>query len=298
MADKQEEQGWLERFVQQLKTNYRLVVMNEDTYEEVNTYHSNLGRFFLTGGALLLIVSFVTSLFFLKTPIVNILTRITSNTYSGTIQLEDKINQLETDLHAERLRADNIRRILVGELDTMGTGHSQVTLDTGLPDTRIQVPRISLDEELRQNMESEQQENALINRNNLPQAEVPLAQRFFIPPISGEVSKSFNMEEKHYGVDIIAPKNTPIKATLDGFVISADWNLETGNTICVQHKGDVITFYKHNSALLKKVGDIVQAGEAIAIIGNTGDHSSGPHLHFELWHKGIPIDARDYVNFN
>ena len=180
----------------------------------------------------------------------------------------------------------------------MGTGHSGRILDTGMTDNRIQVPRISLDEELRQNLESEQQENLLINTNNLPKAEVPLGQRFFTPPISGEVSKSFNMEEKHFGVDIIAPKNTPIKATLDGFVISADWNLETGNTICLQHKGDVITFYKHNSALLKKVGDIVQAGEAIAIIGDTGDHSSGPHLHFELWHKGIPIDARDYVNFN
>jgi len=298
MADNQEEQGWLTRFVHQLKTNYRLVVMNEDTYEEVNTYHANLGRFFLTGGALLLIVSFLTSLFFLKTPIVNILTRITSNTHSGTIELEQQINRLESDLNAERLRAENIQKILVGDLDTMGTGHSQGALDGGMNDTRVQVPRISLDEELRQNIEAAKQEEFLINDNKLPKAEVPLAQRFFTPPISGEVSKSFSMQEKHFGVDIIAPKNTPIKATLDGFVISADWNLETGNTICLQHKGDVITFYKHNSALLKKVGDIVQAGEAIAIIGDTGDHSSGPHLHFELWHKGIPIDARDYVNFN
>jgi len=298
MADNQEEKNWLERFGHQLKTNYRLVVMNDDTYEEVNTYHSNLGRFFLAGGALILTVSFLTSLFFLKTPIVNILTKITSNTHSGTIQLEQKINNLESDLNAERLRTDNIRRILVGDLDTMGTGYSQGALDTGMADTRIQIPRISLDEELRQNLEAEQQENTLINGNNLPRAEVPLGQRFFTPPVSGEVSKSFNMQEKHFGVDIIAPKNTPIKATLGGFVISADWNLETGNTICLQHKGDVITFYKHNSALLKKVGDIVQAGEAIAIIGDTGDHSSGPHLHFELWHKGIPIDARDYVNFN
>ena len=74
--------------------------------------------------------------------------------------------------------------------------------------------------------------------------------------------------------------------------------METGNTIAIQHRDNVITFYKHNSALLKKVGNMVKAGEAIAIIGNTGDHSTGPHLHFELWHKGIPVDPMDFINFN
>lgn len=128
--------------------------------------------------------------------------------------------------------------------------------------------------------------------------EIPLEQMFFVPPITGVVSSGFNRKEKHYGIDIIAPKNTPVKAVLDGYVFSSDWTLETGNVIGIQHSNNLITFYKHNSALLKSIGDNVKGGEAVAIIGNTGELSDGPHLHFEMWHKGKAINPADYILFD
>lgn len=120
---------------------------------------------------------------------------------------------------------------------------------------------------------------------------------FFTPPLTGEISAKWSPEKKHYGVDILAPKNTAIKAAMDGYVFLSDWTMETGNTLGIQHANNTITFYKHNSALLKKAGSYVKAGEAVAIIGNTGMLSDGPHLHFELWHKGKSVNPMEYVDF-
>ena len=119
--------------------------------------------------------------------------------------------------------------------------------------------------------------------------------QFLIPPIRGSVRKKFSLTDRHFGVDIIAPKNSAVKCTLEGLVLESDWTLEGGNTIIVQHVSNLISVYKHNSALLKKKGDRVRTGEAIAIIGNTGLHSAGPHVHFELWHQGEPLDPEAYI---
>ena len=104
-------------------------------------------------------------------------------------------------------------------------------------------------------------------------------------------------ENEHYGVDIVAPADEPILASLKGTVILSTWTLGTGNIIQIQHENDIITVYKHNSMLLKKSGDVVKAGEPIAIIGNSGELSTGPHLHFELWYKGIPVNPEKYIKF-
>jgi len=296
MSDPQEEKSWQERVFDRLKTNYRFVVMNDDTFEEVNTYHSSLGKLLSIGVFAALIISFLTALFFLFSPITTLVGNLVERTGSKTSVIQNKIENLESELKAQQVLQENIRSVLTGQPDTMGTGHQHQSTEV-VSNELEEVERVPEDEALRQELAADQTENTPITDINLPESEPPLGQRFFSPPVTGELSKVFEPASKHYGVDIIAPKNTPIKSTLDGYVISADWNLETGNTICIQHKGDVITFYKHNSALLKKVGDIVKAGEAIAIIGDTGDHSTGPHLHFELWHKGIPVDPGDYVNF-
>ena len=119
-----------------------------------------------------------------------------------------------------------------------------------------------------------------------------------IVPVSGVISSEFQPNIRHYGIDILAPKNTPVKAMMHGFVFSSGWDLETGYTLGIQHKGNILSFYKHNSILLKEKGTFVRAGEAVAIIGNTGTLSSGPHLHFELWHSGKPVKPKDFINFN
>ena len=107
----------------------------------------------------------------------------------------------------------------------------------------------------------------------------------------------FNLAEKHYGVDIAASKESIVKSVLEGTVIFADWTTETGHTIAIQHSGNLISVYKHNSTLLKQVGSLLKAGEPIAVSGDSGELSSGPHLHFELWHNGTPVDPEEYVTF-
>jgi murein DD-endopeptidase MepM/ murein hydrolase activator NlpD len=121
---------------------------------------------------------------------------------------------------------------------------------------------------------------------------------FFFTPINGSVSESFNLKEGHFGVDIVAPKDEAIMATLDGTVVFKDWTPENGHIIYLQHNYNLISVYKHNSFVLKKVGEFIEAGEPIAIIGNSGGLSTGPHLHFELWHKGTALNPEDYMRFN
>ncbi|MDR1680480.1 MAG: M23 family metallopeptidase [Prevotellaceae bacterium] len=120
---------------------------------------------------------------------------------------------------------------------------------------------------------------------------------FLFPPLQGAITDSFNLKTGHTAIDIVAQPNAPVMAVLDGTVIIADWVPATGNVIQVQHDYGIISVYKHNEKLLKKQGDRVKAGEAIAIVGNSGELTTGPHLHFELWHNGAPVDPLRYIKF-
>jgi murein DD-endopeptidase MepM/ murein hydrolase activator NlpD len=120
---------------------------------------------------------------------------------------------------------------------------------------------------------------------------------FFFTPLNGTVTSSFNSKNSHFGIDIAAGENEAIKATINGTVIFASWTNTEGYVIHIQHDNNLISAYKHNSVLLKKAGDYVKAGEVIAIIGNSGELSTGPHLHFELWYNGIPLNPQEYISF-
>jgi murein DD-endopeptidase MepM/ murein hydrolase activator NlpD len=117
-----------------------------------------------------------------------------------------------------------------------------------------------------------------------------------LSPLKGLALKKYDYTKKHYGIDIVAQKNEPIKAVADGTVLLASWTQDSGYVIAIQHDNNLVSFYKHNSTLLKKVGESVKMGEKVAIIGNSGELTDGPHLHFELWHKGIPINPEDFMN--
>ena len=119
----------------------------------------------------------------------------------------------------------------------------------------------------------------------------------FFNPLKGIITNDFDVLSKHYGIDIVSKQNEAIKATLDGTVILSEWTVQTGYVICLQHKGNFISVYKHNSVLLKQEGSIVKAGDPIAIIGESGELSTGPHLHFELWYNGTPVNPKDYIAF-
>ena len=119
----------------------------------------------------------------------------------------------------------------------------------------------------------------------------------FFSPLAGIISAPYDPKIAHYGVDVVSKKNEPIKSVADGTVILASWTQDAGYVIAVQHRSNVISVYKHNSSLLKKMGEFVSAGDVIAIIGNTGELTTGPHLHFELWYNGNPMDPEEFVSF-
>ena len=119
----------------------------------------------------------------------------------------------------------------------------------------------------------------------------------FFPPVKGVVTNTFNMQQDHYGIDLVAAPNEPVLSVADGTIILSAWTLETGYVIQIQHSNNLISVYKHNSKLLKKQGTRVKAGETIAIIGNSGELTTGPHLHFELWYNGNPIEPEKFIKF-
>lgn len=124
-----------------------------------------------------------------------------------------------------------------------------------------------------------------------------LRQVYFFSPITGYIVVPFDAQTKHYGIDVVAKKDEPVKSIADGTVILASWTQSEGNVIAVQHRENLISVYKHNSILTKEVGDFITAGEIVAIIGNTGELTTGPHLHFELWYNGSAINPEEFISF-
>jgi murein DD-endopeptidase MepM/ murein hydrolase activator NlpD len=120
---------------------------------------------------------------------------------------------------------------------------------------------------------------------------------FYMSPVSGKISKSLDLSEGHYGVDIVTRKDEPIKATLEGVVLMSTWTATEGNVIVLQHHNDLISIYKHCSVLLVQNGDKVEIGDPVGIVGNTGEYSTGPHLHFELWQNGIVLNPQEFISF-
>jgi murein DD-endopeptidase MepM/ murein hydrolase activator NlpD len=168
-------------------------------------------------------------------------------------------------------------------------------IDTSVEVGNIQFSTSIEDSILRTQIEEEEQYNLLVTDQD--HASSGLTGVHFFAPIRGMVTNPFNAGANHFGTDIVAAPNEVVKATLDGTVILATWTLETGYVLQIQHDNNLVSIYKHNAELLKKVGNVVRAGDAIAIIGNSGELTTGPHLHFEIWHNGTPIDPEQFIVF-
>jgi murein DD-endopeptidase MepM/ murein hydrolase activator NlpD len=151
----------------------------------------------------------------------------------------------------------------------------------------------AIDSQFRKQFETN--EVSLLTYNSGERAE--LQELFLFSPIDGIISQKYNVRNEHYGVDVVAKKNEPVKCVADGTVILASWTQDSGYIIAVQHRGNLISVYKHNDVLLEKVGNFVSAGEIISISGNTGELTDGTHLHFELWYNGNPVNPEEFVTF-
>lgn len=279
------------KFISKIKSKYRLVILNDASFEEKFSFRlSPLNLFILTFSAALFLVLLV-SVIIIYTPL-----RESIPGYTDVSLREDltrqvlKTDSLEKELMQNKQYLANISAILKGEEPKALVNDSVISPVEEEPNPSLRSKEDSL---LRDYVEREESYSLESETTGEPSN----SQLFYFPPLLGTLTNGFNPSEEHFGVDIVAPKDEAIKATLAGTVIFADWTVETGYVIQLQHANNLNSIYKHNSVLLKKTGDVVNAGEAIAIVGNTGKLTSGPHLHFELWQDGIPIDPTKFINF-
>lgn len=268
--------------------------MNDETFEERVSF--NLTRFNVL--VLMSVLAIVFSMFIygiiILTPLKEYIPGYGDvNVRKDVLAMKTHADSLETVLLQQATWMQNVRNLLEGNLDSVSIAKST---QKDFFDT-IKLDKIPLEDALlREEIENEEG-YALLFSDNIETPQNTLHNLNFLPPLKGYITSSFSAEKEHYGIDIAAQENTPILATLDGTVIFAGWTLETGYVIALQHSYNIISFYKHNSVILKKNGNFVKAGEPVAIIGNTGELTDGPHVHFELWKDGIAVNPENYLIF-
>ena len=287
-----EEKENKKKFLQRLRHRYRLVVMNDDTFEEnLSLRLTPLGLLILVSAITIVMVMIVTSLIAF-TPLREYIPGYADVAMRRElITLAMRSDSLEQALNEQNMFNENIANVLRGNIKPDTTGNKP---DKSKEYEKLKINASQKEGQLKYSIESQDKYSLAYGAESNKSG---ISNFFFFTPIKGVVSEQFKSQDRHYGVDIVGPENEPIKVTLDGTVILATWSSETGYTITVQHTNNLISVYKHNSVLLKKVGDYVKAGEAIAIIGNSGEQTTGPHLHFELWYNGSAIDPQGYMVF-
>ncbi len=291
MEDKEKQKSFLKK----LYHRYRVVILNDDTMEEKLSIQLSRFKVFLLTGTFVILLVVATIYLIAFTPLKEYIPGYADfSTRQMLRELSLRADTLEKQLRQKDLYIMNIRNItegrdLIEEIpDTIG---DPAAFDID------ELPRSREDSILRAEMElAEQFENNYWRVNDI--SYTPEMGNFtFFPPLTGMISSHFDPAEGHYGVDIVADQDEVIKSALDGTVIFSTWTMETGYTIGIQHEHNIVSIYKHNSSLLKDEGSLVEAGDPIAIIGDTGLYSTGTHLHFELWLNGIPVNPADYISF-
>ena len=280
------------RITKKLLSRYRLVILNEENYEEqfffrlsilnlviISTF---LFSFLIT--SVLLIVSFTSLKEFIPGYASNLMRKQAvlnaSKLDSLTISYNQSLNQL-----------NSIKRVLTGDIKFEEFREREFKLDTENIEVKLNSKKIKGDSLLRSKVEQEDKYNLSININANESF-------LFFPPVSGYISQKFDPSKKHFAIDIVAKENEPVKSVADGAVIFSEWSSDTGYVIILEHEQGYLSVYKHNESLNYVQGDMVKAGDIIGTIGNTGEYSTGYHLHFELWNDGYPLDPQDFINFS
>ncbi|MFC2113120.1 M23 family metallopeptidase [Bacteroidota bacterium] len=279
-------------FGDRLRDKFRLIIYNDNTFEEV--WYIRLTRLNLVTLSSTIFILIVVGVFALVayTSIRELIPGYPDGNLRRTILMNAvRLDSLENEIRMRDQYFQNIRALVSGEEPDNLVNLS----DTSIEISNVDFSKSIEDSILRMQIEEEEQYNlSVITLQSTPR---DLASIHFFAPVRGLVTRPFKSNENHFGTDIGAEPNEVVKATLDGTVTMDGWTVETGYVIYIQHENNLISVYKHNSVLLKKTGNVVKAGDAIAIIGNSGELTTGPHLHFELWHNGTPIDPQSYIVF-
>lgn len=279
-------------FWKKWRANYRLVILNSENFEERLTFKASRISVFIFVFSSIIILIGGTSAVISFTPLREYIPGYTSSDIrKKVVELNEMSDSLLIKLEQNQKYLANIKNIVA---DFPVEQPLQDSISNTEFKQDIVFEKNIEDSLLRVQVESEEKFNIFSN-NKIESNEIYNV--LFFKPVDGIVIEKFDQEKNHLGIDVVSKENELIKSTLDGVVMFSNWTAETGNVIAVMHKNNLVSIYKHNSTLLKKEGDKVGAGDAIAIIGNSGKWSSGPHLHFELWHKGEAINPEQYILF-
>jgi len=270
---------------------YRLVILNEDTFEERISFKlTRLNVFVLAMVSSILLIA-LTTLLIAFTPIREYIPGYSSTALKKkAVELNYKTDSLQKVIRLNEQYYSSIKKVLKGEVSTVEFNRDSILSAAKLDVSEVDLDPIKEDSILREKVDKE-------DKYNLFETAKTKASFVLFPPVSGTISETYNVEEKHYAVDIIVAENTPVKVVADGTVIFAEWTVETGYVIIIEHSYGLISVYKHNASLTKAQGDLVKSGEVIAMAGSTGELTTGPHLHFELWSDGYPVNPTNFIDF-
>ena len=276
-------------FISKLLTKYRLVLLNDSTYEEKSSFKISRLNVFSILFALMFIIVLITSGILFFTPIREYIPGYSSTSLQKQANLLSyKTDSLRQIVYLNDQYINSLKKVLTGDLETIEYSPDSI-ISKEILDLQI-IEKSKEDSILRQLVDNEDKYNLEnINKNK----------DFYLlsAPISGAVSQNYSIADDHLAIDISVDIGTPVKSVSNGRVILSEWTTQTGYVLIIDHGNDLISVYKHNSKLLKFQGEIVKQGEIIALSGNSGVLTSGPHLHFELWSEGFSIDPNTLINF-
>ena len=279
-------------FISRLINSYKIVVSNEETFEEKLSFRTNkINVFFVLFLYSILLIVFTISIVFFTQLREMVPGYSSTDLLNQAIYLTKKTDSLENELELNNKFYKSIESVLSGRANEI-IYKDTLVLDNNLEDSEQQaVFPNSEDSILRRYVENE-------DKFNLTKNELVIENKMFVSPIKGEITQQFDPSNNHFALDLSADVGTPVKAVLDGKIIFSEWSVDTGYVLIVDHGDNIISVYKHNSKSLKEQNIFVKAGEVIAYSGNQGTLSTGPHLHFELWKNGTPINPEPLFNFN
>ena len=274
------------------RSNFRFAIIDDKSHEHLFTLRFTRTSAFVALVTVVVILCTIIYSTIAYTPIRTFIPGYPdAHSKRAAIQNAIKVDSLERVIFRWEMYSENLKRVLAGEealkIDSILINSQK----TAVADADL-AGLMKKDSMLRQGVVEEEQFGISARKHR----DLPIEGVLFFTPLKGVVSQGYDSAIHPY-IDVTAPSGSVVKAVLDGTVIFSGWSADAGHTIQIQHAGDIVSIYKHNEKLLKKTGDKVTAGTPIALVGNTGEMSTGPHLHFELWHKGETVDPTKYISF-
>ena len=278
------------KFKKKLLHKYRLVILNEETFEERFSFKLNRLNVFVFSTLFALFLILATTFIIAFTPLREYIPGYSSTALKKkATRLAYKTDSLQQILDVNEQYLASIKKVLTGDVKTVNFNKDSL-IEVAKTDPSVLIRTSRNDSLLREAVAKEDKYNPLI---------APQVQQYALfAPVKGTISENYDSTSKHYAVDVVTVKDSPVKAVADGTVIFAEWTAATGYVIILKHDNNLISVYKHNAMLTKDQGEIVKAGEVIGTVGNTGELTTGPHLHFELWRDGFPVNPTSFIDFD